>query len=292
MPNTMPVQRTVQNRDLTPNTKIQVRGNIEFSRLTTKIEGEALEEANKRRVALGMQPISKPYTSITLTNARIVPMKAGVMSPEEKYVEERFYQRMGDPAGAPFHYSFENKSPYDNTFYREGTTADGKTAWNQFKPEGELANGLDVTLYLQVFQSKGFAQKGIALRGVVLHEDPRYYQPTTDPDLAAAGIIVNRDPSLRTNNAAQTPATPAHAAVDPAPAQTANPYAAPQATPAAPPVQAEPDGPWTCPNCGSANPAGQMFCGSCGTKKSAPQPVAGNPYAQGGIRYDGNGRGY
>lgn len=291
MPNTVPVQRTIQNRDLKPDTKVMVRGNIEFARLTKKVEGEALEEANQRRMALGMQPINKPYTSVTLTNVRIVPMKLGTKSPEEIYVEERFYKRQGDPAGAPFHYSFENKSPFDNVFYLETQNEEGKNVWNEFKPEGELANGLDVTLYLQVFQSKGFAQKGLALRGIVLHEQPRYYQPVTDPDLAAAGIIVNRDPSLRTNATPTTAAPTTTPAAEATP--VANPYAAAPA-PATPPVQAEPDGPWTCPNCGTTNPAGQMFCGACGTKKSTPAPSVGNPYAQqgGGIRYDGGDRNY
>lgn len=297
MPNTIPVQRTVQNRDLTPNTKVMVRGNIEFSRLTKMVDGEALEQANQRRVALGMQPINKPYTSVTLTNARIVPMKAGVKSPEEIYVEERFYKRQGDPAGAPFHYAFDNKSKFGNTFYME-ELKDGKTEWNQFQPDGELANGLDVTLLMEVFQPKGFAQKGLAMRGVILHEPARYYQPATDLDLAAAGIIINRDPSLRNdaNTATTAPTTPAAPAADTiqVSAPAANPYASQQAAPAATPVaQPEPDGPWTCPNCGTLNPAGQMFCGGCGTKKSAPQPNVGNPYAQGGgIRYDGNERNY
>ena len=108
MPNTVSNNRTVSESQLTVNTYVLVRGNIEFARLLNKIEGEELVKDQRRKMQMGMSPIDKPYTTVTLTNARIVPIKPGFKSPEETFVEERFYKRQGDPADAPFHYTINN----------------------------------------------------------------------------------------------------------------------------------------------------------------------------------------
>lgn len=286
MPNTVSNNRTVSESQLTVNTYVLVRGNIEFARLLNKIEGEELVKDQRRKMQMGMSPIDKPYTTVTLTNARIVPIKPGFKSPEETFVEERFYKRQGDPADAPFHYTINNKSPYPNLFYQ---AEPGKnTEGTQIYPEAELANGLDVILILRIFQATNFARKSVTLHSIMLQEPVRYYVGNNTKALEAAGIILHN--TDKPAGAAETPA-PAPAVSTPA---AGNAFAT-QPVQAAPAVETmpEPEGPWTCPKCGSVVAAGQMFCGTCGTQKNAP---VGNPYAAqaapsnptGGIRYDAN----
>lgn len=289
MPNTTMGQRTIRNNQLTPDTFVLVRGNIEYSRLTRPIDGDELEKDKRRRAQMGGIPIDKPYTTVTLTNARIVPLNPGKKSIEETYVEERFYRKASDPADAPLHYAINNKSPYPNQFYQAdpGEITKGE----QIYPEHELANGLDVLLILRVFSANGFAQKGIGLHSIVLQEPLRYYMNDQSRALEAAGIQLRRQP----NPNGETPSV-ATAPVEPTvvPAPQENAFATAPVTPVAAPVvpaTPEPAGPWICPQCGTEVPAGQNFCGTCGAQKTA---VAPNPYQapQGGIRIDLNKRNY
>ena len=292
MPNTISNNRTVSESQLTVNTYVLVRGNIEFARLLNKIEGDELVKDQRRKMQMGMSPIDKPYTTVTLTNARIVPIKPGFKSPEETFVEERFYKRAGDPADAPFHYTINNKSPYPNLFYQ---AEPGKnTEGTQIYPEAELANGLDVILILRIFQATNFARKSVTLHSIMLQEPVRYYVGNNTKALEAAGIILHNTSRPTTGTAAPAPAPAAPMSAP----EVSNPFStqpvnAAPAAPAAVEPMPEPEGPWTCPKCGSVVAAGQMFCGTCGTQKNAP---VGNPYASqatpntqaGGIRYDAN----
>lgn len=303
---TISKQRTVSDKELTVGAIILVRGNIEFSRLTKHIEGEELLKDQRRKVQMGMNPVDKPYTTVQLTNARIVPLHPGEQTPDEKFVEERFWKREGDPADAPYHYSINNKSPFPNLFYqaKPGKATEG----DQIYPEAELANGLDIILVLRVFQPKGFNRKSVTLNSIILQEPVRYYVGANSRALEEAGIILHNKKAPETAAApvaAQT--TPAAAPVQPvAPAVSAptpgNAFAtAAPAAPAANTAAAQPAGPWTCPSCGSLVGADQKFCGSCGQKREEAAPVMGNgnPYAaaaaaaaqnaggnNNGIRYD------
>ena len=278
MPNAN-TKRTISDSQLTVNNYILVRGNIEFSRLLKKIEGDELIKDQRRKMQMGMNPIDKPYTTIQLTNARIVPLKPGQKSIEETFVEERFYKKTNDPTDTAYHYSIINKSPFPNLFYQ---AVDGKTTeGNQIYPEAELANGLDVILVLRVFQAANFGRKSITLHSVIIQEPVRYYVAANTKALEDAGIILH-------NTEAPT-AQPQAPVAAPAPGEAFATNA---------PVQKEmpqPEGPWTCPHCGTLVPAGQLFCGACGTKKDeVATDNVGNPYAnpnqptQGGIRYNAN----
>lgn len=272
---------TVNESQLEVNKFILVRGNIEYSRLVHKIEGEELEKDKKRKLQAGMIPVEKPYTTVQLTNARIIPMSpTGQKSLEETFVEERFYKRKNDPAGAPMHYSIVNKSEYDNLFYQ---AVDGKTTeGDQIYPTHELANGLDVLLILRVFQSKSnFGRKSIALHSIIIEEPVRYYVGANTAALQEAGIILRDTPKPETEKATAAPAAPAAPVSAPAPGQAF----------ATAPAVKEPEGPWTCPTCGELVPAGQVFCGKCGSRK--PEASANNnPFvaqaqqAQNGIRFN------
>lgn len=299
-------QRTISDNQLTENKFVLVRGRVKFCRLIKRIEGEELEKDKVRKTQIGMSPVTVPYTTIEITNPRIVPLSPdGQLSIEEQYVQERFWKSNNDPANGPLHYSINNKSPFPNQFYQ--AKPGQPTVGDQIYPTAELANDLDVILVLRVFQPKNYPRKGLTLHSVILQEPIRYYVGANNAALAAAGVILNSAPKPETEQHAAAPADTAEAAPAAqvsAPAPGTAFATAPAQTPAqavhdAPPVGAAP-APWTCPNCGTLVAANMQFCGSCGTKKADAQPATmggGNPYAaeaqaadagHSGIRYDPN----
>lgn len=298
--------KTIPDSQLEANKIILVRGNVEYCRLVTPIDGEELKRDIRRRNSLQLTPIEKPYTSIQISNARIWPTTPdGSKSIEDQYVEERFYHRAEEADTDPWHYSLTNKSPFPNQFFmaREGTPLD----CDQIFPEKELAVGLDVILMLRIYDTN-FQRKGIGLRGVILQEPIRYFS-ANNKALEAAGIIIH---------SAEPPAT------DSIPSNTATQVSAPPqnsvyATNAqqTPPAQ-NAKNTWTCPQCGNEVDGALNFCGVCGNKRESgfqempnnnpntnmnmnPNP---NQYANqaanmtqqapqtGGIRFDADSRNY
>lgn len=284
--------KTVMDKDLKENTFVLVQGHIEYCRLLRPIQGEELEKDKRRKLQSGITPIEKPYTTITVKDARIVPLHKGMKSPEEAYVEERFWWYTNEGNNPTYHYSINNKSPYPNQFYQ--SVNNNPLEGNQFQPEAELANGLDVILILRIFQPSNFKHKGIGLHGVILQEPMRYYVGANTAALNNAGIILHNMPDAQPETKPEQ-----NMETDVAPAAEAAPMfsTSPAPAPAAASQQnfGTPEGPWTCPNCGNIVPAGQAFCGSCGTKRADTATVsAGNPYAnpvqdtasQSGIRFN------
>lgn len=298
--------------------KVYIEGEVSFSRIARHVEGEELMKDSQRRKSRGMSPIDKPYTSITIQNARIRPQNPSQLSLAEMYVQERFYTSSSDThdeAHKIKYYAPINKSPFlpnvsqfnpaDNTASQ--VDLDGK----------ELATGLKVILCMSVYQSKSYQNKGIGLDGIIVMEPIRYYT-NNNQDLSALGITYKPLPgdearAAVTPNGHLEPAmtaptmTPvsepvgnqfssqAQAATPVMPTQAAPVMNAP-ATPAMNAPIAEPASPWICPNCGNTNAAGMNFCGSCGSKKQENGMAVNNPYAQNvnpaqptpGIVYDAN----
>lgn len=186
--------RTIQQNQLVPGTFVAIRGQTEYSRLLTPIDGEELEKDKARRAQNGQQPITRPYTTIQIVNARVLPRDpSGVMTNEEMYVDQRMYTRNSDGPNAPWRFTCNNKSTAQpNRFYmaRPNSPKDA----DPFIPEHELATGLDVILVLRIFESTTFQRKGIGLHAIILQEPVRYYQGNNDKALAAAGITLHDAP--------------------------------------------------------------------------------------------------
>ena len=287
---------------LKENETVFVRGNVTFSRITRHIAGDELIRDQKRRERLNLSPITKPFITITVTNARVIPRTPGQLTLEEQYIQNRFYHK---PADNSENYSIQSKSPY--LPWISQADPDNPKKITQIKPVGEPANGLDVTLVLRSFsagQGPYANNKGWNLDGVIANEPIRYYSGTdTASRMAAAGLTFIPLP------AGSVPVTDLEAPAEPienapvAPMETAEPV-----TPVAPPVgnpyassaqqsgfggmtppvtPAQDNGTWTCPTCGTAGNTGK-FCQNC----AAPKPVnVGNPYGNtnaGGIMYDPN----
>lgn len=254
-------------------TVVLVRGKIAFARLLTKIEGEELANVNARRQRNGQLPIAVPYTTVTLSDAKIVPKNkaTGQLDEAELWVQDHFYRSNKDAndPNAPVNYSKENRSPFPNRFY-QADNADGSHA-TEFTPTGEFATGLDVMLLMSVIKPKSAPNKGLGLDSIMVFGEPKYYQGTKETQYANAGITLVSNPA-----AATVPETPTSEAVsDPDPGENVF-----QSQPAAA------NDTWTCTTCHHVNDVTSQFCGQCGSQKpGVNEPIGnGNPYASGGIR--------
>lgn len=312
-------QKIMANQ-LTPNTYIYVRGNIEFSRLTRFLTPDEIKREEQRRAQYtNFPPLpDKPFTTVTVTNARIQQMNPGApLTLEEQYIEQKFYQTKNDNAQ---HYQLENKSNNFPNFYQVKINPDGSIDPKhvvEMPAKAELDKGLDVLLVLRVWKSQRFANCGIGLESVIVQEPIRYYQGGGAlSHLAQMGITVDAQLSEDERQAARTTAqatntampapeadhnitpmpTPVQAPVgnqysaqaQAAPTPAPNYMNAPEADPAMAPQNTNTT--WKCGGCGTENTG--KFCNNCGTKK--PEQNA-NPYVSNdvvgqatGIRFDPN----
>ena len=233
---------SVSATQLTEGASVFLRGKLAFARLTRVIEGRELEASDQRKVQNGMNPVGKPHTTATITEAKVQFADPATPTLEERFVAERCYASKKNPdSGA--NYSIDSRGTSLPSIAIPSDKGDG--TYDQDTSGQELAQGLDVTLVLRVYKPKNFSNRGLALDQVIVHEKPRYYNLGVDKDeLRARGIVLNAP--LRAVQASQV--QPAHDVQDatigtevedglsfptpqPAAAQPADPWAVPdQAT--------------------------------------------------------------
>lgn len=232
----------IQTNQLAVNAKIYVEGVTTYSRLGKHIEGEELEKDKKRKQQRGMVIIDKPYTTISIEDAKIRPQNPAALSLEEQYVQERFYMKSkmdaatNTPIGNTYVYNINNKSPYLPPVSQFDPAT--KVAQQVNLNGNELATGLKVLLCLSVYQSKTWGGKGISLDGVIVMEPIRYYASSTQ-DYSALGITYVGLPEDEAREAAmpehqEAAQTPAQASAPTAP--VGNAFASAQQTPPATPI--------------------------------------------------------
>lgn len=276
--------RTVTTNQLTPGRIFLVRGKVGFSRLTSRIEGEELQQDIQRRRSKGWLPIEKPYTTITINQAEVIVKDRNNIQPEEQYAIESLYTSSSQRGQGGYSYTANNKGTRALP-YIAVTRAGAQGIVDQIQPEGELANGLDVTLVMRVF--KGKPNMGVSLDGVIVNEPIRYFDNTrAGVGLDGFGITFNPlapgtlPTAAETDNShsAEQPAYAGHedlpfvsegagAAVNTAAPVTPAPTGAmPQATAAAPVTPVAP----------------------AGNAMNAPINPMGTAPQNGGIRYDPN----
>lgn len=303
---------TINDNQLTEGALIFVKGILNYSRLASKIEGKELEADKQRKQQHGINPVDRPYTTATISEAEVVPQDANNPTIEDKFVQEHMFRSKNGQGGMK--YSINNTG----SILPRIAVINEKGTFDEITPKGELANGLKVMLVLRVYKSKNFNRKSLSLQRVLVMEPIRYYSSNQiDEQMVARGITINSLSDSEREKGQEENAHAAAAAFEaqlkaPQPSQvsapTGDPFAntntqpaapvAPVAAPAAaftaPVVEAPADSAnWTCPGCGATVPGNMKFCGSCGTAKPA-----GNPYApettvndrssQGGICFDPN----
>lgn len=180
----------VNATQLTPNATVHIRGKLTYSRLAKLVDGEDLVKADAQRVKNGMSPVGRAHTSVNLAQAEVVFADPANATPEEIFVSERRFTSAKHPEHG-MSYSMDNKS---TNLPIVGTLNDAGEV-EQVVLESDLAAGLDVTLVLRVYKPKGYANCGLSLDLVLLHEPIRYYNPGVNTgELAARGIIFAAPP--------------------------------------------------------------------------------------------------
>lgn len=276
--------RTITTNQLTPGRIFLVRGKVGFSRLTSRIEGEELQQDIQRRRSKGWLPIEKPYTTITINQAEVIVKDRNNIQPEEQYAIESLYTSSSQRGQGGYSYTANNKGTRALP-YIAVTRAGAQGVVDQIQPEGELANGLDVTLVMRVF--KGKPNMGVSLDGVIVNEPIRYFDNTRAGDgLDGFGITFNplAPGTLPTaaetdnNHSAEQPAYAGHEDL-PFVSEGAGAAANTAAVSAPAPAGVMPQATATAPVTPVA-PAGNAMNAPINPMGTAPQ--------NGGIRYDPN----
>lgn len=276
--------RTITTNQLTPGRIFLVRGKVGFSRLTSRIEGEELQQDIQRRRSKGWLPIEKPYTTITINQAEVIVKDRNNIQPEEQYAIESLYTSSSQRGQGGYSYTANNKGTRALP-YIAVTRAGEQGVVDQIQPEGELANGLDVTLVMRVF--KGKPNMGVSLDGVIVNEPIRYFDNTRAGDgLDGFGITFNPLAPGTLPTAAETDNS--HSAEQPAYAGHENlPFVsegAGAAANAAAPVTPAPAG--VMPQATATAPVTPVA--PAGNAMNAPINPMGTAPQNGGIRYDPN----
>lgn len=271
-----------------------VRGKLSFSHLAKKVEGEALERDKQRRMTQNLQPIDRPYTTATVSQCTIIPASGNPsqLSLFEQFIQERFYQSPKHPENG-WSFAGYNKGkflPLIGVMQPDGKTVD------QISLSAELAAGLDVTLVLKVFKTN--RNNGCSLEGVILNEQPRYFEGAGfEAALGSRGIVFNASPESAVADsgvdepyqAVPQPQAPMNATMG-APAPTATPFSTP-AQPQAVPYQA-PAGQYgyqqAQPTIAPYQPAGQ----AANVGGMVPPAQTAPTEATGGVHYNPQDRGY
>jgi hypothetical protein len=224
---------SISASQITEGNSVFIRGKLGFAVLARLIEGAELVASDQRKTKNGMNPVGKPHTTATITNAEVQFADLNNPTLEEQFVSERRYDSPKRPETGP-NYSIDSKGSTLPVIAIPSPKGDG--TFDQDESGHELAQGLDVTLVLRVYKPKNFNNRGLALDQVIVHETPRYYTPggVDQAELAARGIVLNGTPRpLQAAPASDAGAVGIPVATDveddlffPAPQPTAAPVAA------------------------------------------------------------------
>lgn len=162
--------RSITNKQINPNELVVVKGKLNYSRLAKQIAGEALAQEDARRRQHGRPTMGRPFTTITIDQAQIVPKNPSQLTPTEIYVQESFYTSESARSQGGMSYTANNKS----RFLPHIGLMDMNTGMiNEIKLDGELDSGLDVIIVMRSFAGQQ-GNNGVSLDWVITNE-LRYY---------------------------------------------------------------------------------------------------------------------
>lgn len=168
--------------------RIVIKGNVSYSRIVTKVEGEELQKADERRKQKNQIIVGKPYYSITITNP---VFEQGDGTPLAAFHKQNVYKNQQGLDAI----SFTSKSISPIRFYQ--LSADGSTA-DAVQLEAELGQGQEVHLLVDAYRPKSYNNLGSTFSAVMVPAGPiSYYQSGIANDLAGFGVA----PAHAANNA-------------------------------------------------------------------------------------------
>ena len=213
----------IKAHQLTEGQTVVIRGTLEYSRLMSLISGDELQRSIAQQRQMGVTyPTTKEHTRVVLRDAQVLYADPNNPTAEEQYASQKLYQSKKNPEKGMM-YSHDNKSPFLPPIWIPSNPANLSEGYVQLTdPEGELDNGLNVSVVLETFKYGDNPNVGLGLTSVIVNEEPRYYTNNrVDRDkLAALGIVFNSNPVTPSYNVA--PQAEAQQTDQPAPAYTDN----------------------------------------------------------------------
>lgn len=151
---------------------IFIDGEVSFSHITSKYEGESLVRENARRAQNNMRAIDKPFTALSLINCSVQVQNQQALSVNEYYARDVLLYKSAKHPEQNFCVNATSKSQSLPKVYQRDA-ADPNSVKEVF-PDGELASGLKVTAVFRVFQPKQPGlHKGLSLDYVIVNEPLR-----------------------------------------------------------------------------------------------------------------------
>lgn len=160
--------------NIKPRTKILVRGQVSFSRIANKIDGEELARAN----TFTKFPSKDPYFKMTIEITDPNPTDALIFDKADEsetylaaYVGSRFYASKKEDAKGKTFFACQSKGTEIHVYQKDAEGKLHKVALNG----NELATGVNVELELNFFETKFGA--GTGLNAVVIcDKDIKVYE--------------------------------------------------------------------------------------------------------------------
>lgn len=178
--------------NIRPDQYVFVQGNVAWSRIASVIEGKELEDSIKNSVS--QYPTNVPHTRMTLSNARVVYHDKTNPTPEETYVESRFYESKNQERQPGKSYSIDNRGQYLPAIFRKGNPDKGEVDKDLYQEytKYELAIGTPVILMLHTYAGQG-GNNGIGIDAVIVMDNklPVFIPGTSGHSRIADAIKAN-----------------------------------------------------------------------------------------------------
>lgn len=182
---------------------INIKGEVAFSHISCKYEGEELEKMNRKTVQNGGRAVNKPYCTITIANPEILNQES--LPPEVVQVMNTRFKK--DRNGVIKYFATSKSPNLPIVAYSAEAGPDyaghGIADKDVHLPK-ELDTGLSVTIGARLFNTK--MGVGLGIDYILINEGPvRYYEPNNLSNMLEAQGITYVAPAIENIGQPTTP---------------------------------------------------------------------------------------
>src|SRR5574344_1256581 len=88
---------TININNVADNAKVYVTGIVDYSHITSQIDGEELAADDARKIANGMRAVGKPHSRISISKTDVTHVEASAHNITEHYISEKLYVLKAHP---------------------------------------------------------------------------------------------------------------------------------------------------------------------------------------------------
>ena len=180
-----------KGNELVPGSTFVIQGKVNYSRIGSIIEGDELEARNKK----SNHPRYSPYVTMTIEDAVVKAMSAPTPQGEEllkSYLQARIRPSKNDPTG-PNKFTISSTTNFAPRVLKVNPADPSTQIPVSMAPDTqdgrakELAQGLDVTLYLSTYSSS--RGTGVGLDNILCNEEPRFFSMNQSAEMHGLNIV-------------------------------------------------------------------------------------------------------